>query len=70
MSDYTPTTAEIRKGYIGEPADHFMDPLVGAEFDRWLAAHDREVWRAGYKDGNLDGYFGSRDAWREHGEDD
>jgi hypothetical protein len=34
--EYTPTTDEIRKGYIGEP-DHFMDPLVGAEFDRWLA---------------------------------
>jgi hypothetical protein len=37
-AEYTPTTEEIRKGYIGEP-DHFMDPLVGAEFDRWLAAH-------------------------------
>ena len=34
---YTPTTEEIRKSYIGEPT-HFMDQLVGAEFDRWLAA--------------------------------
>ncbi|MBW1639254.1 hypothetical protein G3H63_09240 [Microbacterium resistens] len=42
MSDYTPTTEQIRAGYIGEP-EHFMDKAVGEEFDRWLAAHDAEV---------------------------
>jgi hypothetical protein len=48
MSDLTDeerdpiTTAEIRRGYIGEPP-HFMDERVGQEFDRWLARHDAEV---------------------------
>jgi hypothetical protein len=44
--EYTPSTDEIRRGYIGEP-DHFMDPLVGAEFDRWLAAERAKAWDEG-----------------------
>ena len=44
MSEYTPTTEQIRATYAageseGTPEDY-------AEFDRWLAAHDAEV-RAG-----------------------
>lgn len=42
MAEYIPTTDQIRDAYVGEPA-HFMDDLVRAEFDAWLAEHDREV---------------------------
>ena len=41
-TEYTPTTEEVRKRYWlndGEPSD----PDEALEFDRWLAAHDREV---------------------------
>ena len=46
MSDYTPTTAEIRGHYSWKSSS-----IVGAleyseglsEFERWLAAHDAEV---------------------------
>ena len=24
-----------------------------------------EAWKEGYRKGNLDGYFGCRDAWKE-----
>jgi rubrerythrin len=36
MTDYTPTTDEVRQAYIWDEED-------AAEFDRWLAAHDKEV---------------------------
>lgn len=45
MSDYTPTTDEVRFTY----ADYYNPPGSGGhaeglrEVDRWLAAHDREV---------------------------
>lgn len=44
MSDYTPTTDEIRTGYaaIGDA----IIPEHEEEFDRWLAAHDAEVLEA------------------------
>lgn len=47
MSDYTPTTAELRRDYsrpgvLGEFAAQDIAEAE-AEFDRWLAAHDREV---------------------------
>ena len=44
MSDYTPTTGEVRRRYAyarsGKPG-HKNQGAV-AEFDRWLAAHDAE----------------------------
>lgn len=50
MSDYTPTTEEMRAFYTAERIDvhpHlFPKPSAEeaeAEFDRWLAAHDAEV---------------------------
>ena len=51
MDDYTPTTLEVRESYT-----YFRGtiPTVehAAEFDRWLAEHDREVaekaWDEGY----------------------
>lgn len=37
MTDYTPTTDEVRAVSTGG------NPWQEARFDRWLAAHDREV---------------------------
>lgn len=49
MSDYTPTTAEVR-----DAATQCPHGIPDAEFDRWLEAHDREVkaqaWQEGYAD--------------------
>ncbi|MDQ0726831.1 hypothetical protein [Microbacterium sp. W4I20] len=53
MNDYTPSTEEIRE-YVetgGEPrpwveldeAEEALEKSRGEAFDRWLAAHDREV---------------------------
>ena len=43
MSDYTPTTDDVRDYYaIG--VDEALARTGGdSEFDRWLAAHDKEV---------------------------
>ena len=47
MTDRTPTTANISMAY-----EDWMDflnkprPVARAEFDRWLAEHDREVENA------------------------
>lgn len=38
MSDYTPTTEEVR-----EAAGGSLNYITSDEFDRWLAAHDAEV---------------------------
>ena len=52
MSEYTPRTAEVRADYIAcnsSPRENLVDDeLVPVHtsrkwFDRWLAAHDREV---------------------------
>jgi hypothetical protein len=40
MSDYTPSTEAVRARYsMQEP----VQDMLGAEFDRWLQAHDRDV---------------------------
>lgn len=49
--DYTPTTDEVRDGYATDPESEYYDPIgypayargLRRAFDRWLAAHDREV---------------------------
>ena len=42
MSDYTPTTANIRSGYAScAPNRDVVTLALG--FDRWLAAHDAEI---------------------------
>ena len=52
MSDYTPSTEEIRRDYVAcksspqaSMADDDLVPIYVSRkwFDRWLAAHDREV---------------------------
>ena len=45
MSDYTPSTGEVRRRYAYARSDkpgHKNQSAI-AEFDRWLAAHDAEV---------------------------
>ena len=38
MSDYTPTTEEVRDAYAGHDFDY---AIAGAQFDRWLAEVER-----------------------------
>lgn len=58
MSDYTPTTEQVRDGYRYDPEAEYHDPVTphhvtsGRAFDRWYAAEVRkakaEAWEAGY----------------------
>lgn len=49
MSDYTPTTDDVRTLYahadnwVGGRVEMLGTPESRADFDRWLAAHDAEV---------------------------
>ena len=47
MSDYTPTTADVRHAYVSARSEEeFAASYLSQfepEFDRWLAAHDAEV---------------------------
>lgn len=54
MTDYTPTTNEVRKRYSrGYLTEHVQ------QFDRWLAERDRkkqaQAWEEGYDEGYVDG---------------
>ena len=43
-NEYTPTTEEVRAVYVAGTPPHMVTVTDGnAEFDRWLAAHDRAV---------------------------
>lgn len=52
MTDYTPTTDEVRGDYAHFQVPGGTGPVTGefteglAEFDRWLKEHDAEVERA------------------------
>lgn len=54
MSDYAPTTGEVRRRYAyarsGKPG-HKNQGAV-AEFDRWLAAHDAAIAHAAWSEGH------------------
>lgn len=60
MTDYTPTTDEVRINYIGTTAELAADTPWRehrpAEFDRWLEEHDRQVAASAYEKGWDDGY--------------
>lgn len=45
MDDYTPTDEQVRAAYVRGMRDTFVAAAADheAEFDRWLAQHDREV---------------------------
>ncbi|WP_295103121.1 hypothetical protein [uncultured Microbacterium sp.] len=42
MSDYTPSTGEVRRRYAYARSAGNKNQSAVAEFDRWLAAHDAE----------------------------
>ncbi|WEK60519.1 MAG: hypothetical protein P0Y60_14555 [Candidatus Microbacterium colombiense] len=45
MSEYTPSTGEVRRRYAYARSAGHKNQSAVAEFDRWLAAHDAEVLR-------------------------
>lgn len=54
MSEYTPSTAQVRRSYDGQwdvSSPHGAD--AAAEFDRWLAAHDAKVRAEALRDATL-----------------
>lgn len=57
MTEYTPTTEEVRHRYGRDTADDvgMFEVKAHAEFDRWLAERDRQVaeraWAEGYRQG-------------------
>ena len=65
MSEYTPTTEEVRDDYILRYAteSRLRHNLFGEAFDRWLAAHDAEVAAKTLEDAadHVSGIDGRRD---------
>ena len=59
MSDYTPTTQQVRDGYRYDPEDDYRNPLqaganaerAGRDFDRWLWQVRAEAWEEGKRAG-------------------
>lgn len=49
MSDYTPTTDEVRQQY----SEGWI--YLTEKFDRWLAAHDEATYHSGYLHGHAEG---------------
>ena len=72
MSDYTPTTDEIRNGYTPDmmiaserPYEEWKQ-IAFDEFDRWLSAHDaaiRSNERERFVDAFVEHYSHSCDHW-------
>lgn len=63
MDDYTPTDEQVRAAYVRGMRDTFVAAAADheAEFDRWLAQHDREVTAKALREAQsllaADGYF-------------
>jgi hypothetical protein len=49
MSDYTPSTEQVRGGFAASPMAHEPREYAEAEFDRWLARHDAEQQEKGVR---------------------
>lgn len=69
---YTPTTEEVRDWYghrnraTHQPVGEFYKIMLTgavAEFDRWLAAHDREVAANALRDAAEDGEIQDNRPW-------
>ena len=57
MSDYTPTTEEVRDGWvriINEDGSPSMLRISPEDFDRWLAEVKAQVWEEAYMTGVSD----------------
>jgi hypothetical protein len=58
MSDYTPSTEEVRNQYSGfstSNSNHTGQVYINlAKFDRWLAEVKAEAWDRGYEAGLTD----------------
>jgi hypothetical protein len=52
VSDYTPTTGDVRARYVRDHGAHFVSDW--AEFDRWLAEVKAEAWEEGFDAGERD----------------
>lgn len=47
MSDYTPTTEDVRISYVCQRESIYGIHHDGAEFDRWLTEVKAEAWEEG-----------------------
>lgn len=77
MSDYTPTTEEVRTDYVVAYTNAESSQLLaGMAFDRWLAKHDaeqrdkaldgaRKELQAAYKRGPGNNLQGRAETWRK-----
>lgn len=54
MSDYTPTTENVRYGYVANSSEMRSDKKLYEEFDRWLAEVKAQAWADGYTAGTHD----------------
>ena len=65
MSDYTPTTEEVRRA-VTSFNEHFDHPRAaefdGDLFDRWLAEVKAQAWEEGFREALVYGYAGRLDA--------
>lgn len=51
MTEYTPTTEEVRDRWGRDAISEDLRPEWLAEFDRWLADHDRQVAERAWAEG-------------------
>lgn len=54
MSDYTPTTEEVREEYVSQgwgPDGSLYVENDPAAFDRWLTAHNRKIAARAWEEG-------------------
>ena len=62
MTDYTPTTKQVRDGYRYDPLDDYYNPVQagaiaerkGRDFDRWLEQVKAEAWNEGHYASNTE----------------
>ena len=64
MSEHTPTTEEVRNGYIRSKRSAWQKSYAkeDIEFDRWLEQVEAEAWKEGYVSGFLKAMGGELDG--------
>lgn len=68
-SEYTPNTEQVRRYWqyganawsAASADDRDLVGSIGAEFDRWLAAHDAEVKAEAWNEGHNEGWESRHD---------